>query len=274
VTARGGAALGFAIAFLAGAAPAWSGSIDGSPLALRTVRPADAGAAPADDGRFLAGDAPPLLAQRVITREWGASEESLYVEIDVPGYKSEGWAMLFSAAAPGAGQYYVGESSALWFALAEIAAWTSRWIFRDRARDLHEESIAFTGSPYDTTSHFSFLRWARATAGDTLALQSLYEGDRDAFYRLVGFDERYRGGWGSLGVRDSYRMLENRSQRHYKRGRYATGAIVLTHVVAALDALQAARRNNIPLERNLRLRLKGALGIDGEAMSVALERKF
>ena len=41
------------------------------------------------------------LAQRVIEREWGPSEDSVYVVVDVPGWREEAYAMGLSAAAPG-----------------------------------------------------------------------------------------------------------------------------------------------------------------------------
>ncbi len=261
---------------LAGSDPAAAGSIQGSPLALATVRLARPEApAAADPARFTV-EPGPLLAQRVITREWGPSDDSVYVEYSLPGYKSEGGAMLFSALVPGAGQLYVGEGSGWLFVAAEVAGWVSRWAFRERAKDFRDESLGYAGSPYDSTSNWSFLRYARATNGDTLELQRLYAGDRDAFFHLIGFDERFKHGWKSdaFVVRDAYQILEKKYQRHLKRARYATGAVILTHVAAALDALHAARKNNFPLQRNLRLRLEGSLGPDGEAVSFALERRF
>ena len=56
-----------------------------------------------------ARDVPELwLAQRTIDRDWGLSEDSTYRTVDIQGYKSEGWAMIMSAALPGTGQLYVG----------------------------------------------------------------------------------------------------------------------------------------------------------------------
>ncbi|MEO5618441.1 MAG: hypothetical protein ABIS67_11760 [Candidatus Eisenbacteria bacterium] len=258
-------------------APAWCAGIAGSRLALATVKlPRTDAVAESNSGHFTDA-APPLLAQRVLTREWGESEDSTYVELEIPGYKSEGLAMVLSAVLPGAGQFYVGESSALWFALAEVAAWASRWSFLDQARKFQNQSLQFAGSPYDTNSNWSFARYSDATVDpDTVSLQQLFAGDRDAFYHRIAFDERYKLGWKSdaFVVRDAYQMLEKKYQRHLKRARYATGAVMLTHLVAALDALHAARKNNLPLQRNLRLRLEGSLGVEGEAMTVALERRF
>lgn len=267
-----------ACAALAWCAPAWCGAITGSQLALATVTlPRTAAVEAPNPGIFSAAAAPPLLAQRVLTREWGESEDSTYVEFEIPGYKAEGLAMVLSAAVPGAGQRYVGESSALWFALAEVAAWASRWSFRDQARKFQNQSLQFAGSPYDPNSNWSFERYANATVNpDTVSLQQLFAGDRDAFYHRIGFDELYKQGWKSDALlgRDAYQILEKKYQRHLKRARYATGAIILTHLVAALDALHVARNNNLPLQRNLRLRLEGSLGPKGEAMTVALERRF
>ena len=248
---------------------AWGGEIAGSRLAVRAFPAASR------DARGLAAPAP-LLAQRVITREWGQSEDTSYVVIEVPGYRSEGWAMVLSGMVPGAGHLYVGEGGALWFALAEVSGWTSRWAFRRRADELHVDSRNYAGTPDDPASNWSFTRFALATNGDTLALQNLYRGDRDAFYHLVGFDERYKLGWKSdaFVIRDMYQILEKKYQRSLKRTRYATGAIILTHVVAALDALHAAREHNVPLQQNLKLRLEGSIGAEGEAMTLALEKSF
>ena len=174
----------FSAAAFACSGRAWCGDISGSKLALATVNlPRRVAAAESNSGHFSTGVAPQLLAQRVLTREWGESDDSTYVEIEVPGYQSEGLAMALSAAVPGAGQWYAGEGSALWFALAEVAAWACRWSFNDRARDFQDQALKFAGSPYDSTSNWSFSRYANSTGNpDTLALQQLFNGDRDAFY--------------------------------------------------------------------------------------------
>lgn len=259
-------------------AAAVAGSIAGSPLALRSIgaERAPRAAAPLRAPTFTSpDDSGELLAQRVLSREWGASDDTHYVEIEVPGYKSEGGAMALSALVPGAGQYYVGEGSGWWFLLAEAASWTARVVFDQQADDRRDDAPQFAGSPEDPASHWSFARYYAATNADTLALRELYAADPEAFYHAVGFDDRYRTGWSDGGAsRGSFQDLDQKFQNGLKRVRYATGAIILTHVVAALDALHAAREHNLPLERNLHLKLNGSLGSEGERMTLALERKF
>lgn len=247
-----------ALACACGAARA--GSLCGSALALPALSP----------------DATPRLvvAQRAITRSWGPSEDSTYVEIAVPEWRSEGWAAVLSAAVPGAGQTYVGEGSGLWFALAEVAGWTARHVFRKEARDLEGEAAAVAGVPADSGAAWSFARWAERTEGDAAEIAALYDRDRDAFYARIANDPTYAAGWSAEGSRSEFRSLHDRSQRYEKRARYAGNALWLNHVVAAVDALRAARIHNLPLRENLRVKLRSGWRHGGPSVVAALERRF
>jgi hypothetical protein len=88
-----------------------------------------------------ASDAAPelILAQRVIDRAWGLPEGAP-PPAPVPGLISEGRALALSAAIPGAGQLYAGEASGLLFALAEVAGWTTHWLFD---RDARRQPVSF-----------------------------------------------------------------------------------------------------------------------------------
>ena len=263
---------------VAGPAPE---TIAGSPLALASVPrdPAERLAARLEraTGRFEAGGRENWLAQRAITREWGASDDTNYVEIEVPGYRSEGWALLLSSIVPGAGELYVGEGSGWMFLLAEAGAWTARILLDHRADEHQQDAAKFAGSPYDAGSQWSLARWAGATSNpDTLALQQLYAGDAESFYHRIGADDRYAAGWESGNARSTFLGLESNYQSQRRSVRYANGAIVLVHIVSALDALHAARDHNVPLQRNLKLKLGGTLDPSGETMALALgvERRF
>ena len=274
-------ALSFAAcATLAAAAPA-PAVIAGSPLALASVPP---DAAPRlalrlerAAGRADAGGREDWLAQRVITREWGASDDTNYVEVEVPGYRSEGWALVLSSIVPGAGELYVGEGSGWVFLLAEAGAWTARILLDHRADEHRDDAAKFAGSPYGASSQWSMARWAAATTNpDTLSLQQLYAGDADTFYHRIGADDRYAAGWESGNARSTFLGLETSYQNQRRSAWYAGGAIILVHVVSALDALHAARDHNTPLQRNLRLKLGGTIDPSGESMALVLglERRF
>jgi len=270
----------FAFAPVSSVLAAEGGVIEGSSLALRTAHDAGPARIAARLERAVrgasTGDASPaeVLAQRVITREWGASEDTNYVEVEVSGWKSDGWAMTLSGLVPGAGELYVGEGSGWFFLLGEAAAWTARVLLDHRADDRHGDGARFAGSPESPASAWSYVRYAQATHGDTLSLQQLFAGDRDSFYHRVGYDDAFSAGWSSNAARDQYRSFESAYQSARRRAWYATGAIVLVHVASSLDALHAAREHDLPLQRNLKLKLGGSIDANGETMAVALERKF
>lgn len=217
-----------------------------------------------------------VVAQRAITRAWGPSEDSVYVVVTVPGWRSEGWAAVMSAAVPGAGQAYAGEGSGLWFALAEIAGWTARAVFRRDAEDRLDEAVAFAGSPTDSGAAWSFARWAERSDADPAELAAVYARDPGAFWQRIASDPAYAAGWrgGGDALRLEYKALHDRSQRAFKRARYAGNALWLNHVVAAVDALRAARIHNLPLRQNVRVALRGGWRHDGPALVAALERRF
>ena len=225
-----------------------------------------------------AGQAPVLiLAQRVIDRSWGLPEGTP-PPAPVSGMLSEGRALALSAVVPGAGQLYGGELSGLWFALAELAGWTSHWVFirdADRGRD---RANAFAGVPADTGSAWSFERWQRAGAGrDPVALEALYAGDRDAFYNLIAREPGYIDGWAGpdpARTRADFQHLRDLSDGSVRRARACEKVIWLNHVVAAFDALRAARIHNLPIRRNLELRIKSSWRSSGPTMTAVIERRF
>jgi hypothetical protein len=224
------------------------------------------------------GDAPVLiLAQRAIDRTWGQPEGGPPA-LPVPGMLSEGRAMALSAALPGAGQIYAGEMSGVWFALAEIAGWTTRWFYTRDAQRERDRADQFVGVPADTTSAWSFDRWQEAGSGrDPAPLEVLYAGDREAFYNLIVGDPRYLEGWAGpdqAGTRADFQHLRDLSDGGLARARASEKLIWLNHMVSAFDALRAARIHNLPLRRNLELHINSSWRGSGPTMLAVLERKF
>ncbi len=239
------------------------------------------GAAPDDDParlgfrRLTGGPQPELiLAQRTIDRIWGPSDDSVYVVVEVPGWKSEPLATVLSAALPGAGQRYVGENSAWVYAALEVAGWGGWWWYRRDAGDLRDRAAGIAGLPYDPASGWSFERWADATQGDPADLAALYRVDREAFYNSIASDPLYQAGWASADARSEFGALRLRADARLSRARlYATG-IWLNHLVSAVNALRAARFHNMPLSRRLGLRIDGGVHRGVPEVELALVRKF
>jgi hypothetical protein len=263
MTARRSALWAILIAMLFGSPPASASGLppeDVSRLAYRRVA----------DGSGSEG----LLAQRVIDRVWGPSDDSIYVVLDVPGWKSEPLAASLSAVLPGAGQVYVGQGNGWVFAAAEAAGWGGWLWYRHDARRLRDEAGGVAGTPDDPASGWSFERWATATEGDPSALAALYAADREAFYNSIASDPVYLAGWEDGDARTRFSSLLIRADQRLGRARVYSTGLWLNHLISAVNALRAARFNNMPLSRTLGVRIEGRMERGTPNVAVALVHKF
>lgn len=225
-----------------------------------------------------ASEVPELwLAQRTLEREWGVSEDSAYRVIDLPGWKSEGLAMTLSGVLPGSGQLYAGEGSGWLFLAGEVLGWIGRTVTHRRGEKLEDEAIAFVGDPTDTSSVWSFQRYINRTGATPELLQSLWASDRRSYYEALSSDPAWLDGFAGndpTNTYDSYRGLHESSQDRFRQSRYLEMALVLHHVVSAVDALRAARAHNLPLRRTIDLQLGGRLQQGHPTVRAALVRRF
>ena len=230
-------------------------------------------ASPLTLSRLGAGDRPDLvLAQRSIEREWPVAGDSGVLVLQ--GGRSEIGALAMSAAVPGAGQIYAGQVRGIYFAAAEVVGWIGWALLRRGADDLRGDARALAGTPDDSASAWSFDRLEDATAEDTAYLRALYAADRDAFDQAIAGDPRYAPGWSSAQAREEFSDLRRRSDRKRSHSRAAEGALWVNHVVAAIDALRAARLHNVPIGRGVELKADGGWRRGRPAFTVALERRF
>ena len=219
-----------------------------------------------------------VLAQRTIERHWGLSEDSTYKTVDVPGWKSEGGAMAMSFAVPGTGQLYVGERYGYLFLLIEALGIYEVWDSRHTASDLEKQARGFVGNPADSTSRWSFDAWEKKTGQSADGLRALYAADPVLFYSEISYEDRLDPGWNDSGSGDAnraqYTAWRNDAESHLKHARMWTGGLWANHLVAAADALRAARLVNLPLQRDLELRLRSGWKKGGPQFTATLERRF
>jgi hypothetical protein len=217
-----------------------------------------------------------VLAQRAIDRSWGISEDSNYVEVDVPEWRSEGLAAALSAVVPGAGQTYLGEGSGVLFALVEVAGWTANRIFLHKAQTERDRSARFAGDPADTASAWSFARWSSATGLDPAQLERVWELDRQAFYQVIARDPTYLAGWQgeAEATRTAFFEIRSRARTEHDRATNASYVLWVNHLLAALDALRAARVQNLMLQHNLELKLRSSWQGRQPAVMAVLVRSF
>ncbi len=217
------------------------------------------------------------LAQRSIDREWGPSDDSLYKVVNVPGWKSEGLALTLSGVLPGAGEHYVGEGSGWMFLAAEAAGWVGRAVTRKKSDDLRAQAAAFIGDPTDTSSTWSFDRYASQTGGLPSELVALWAGDREAYYQAIATNPIYRAGFkgSDPGITyESYKGLRDDSQDRRRQSHYYEVALWANHLLSAFDALRAARFHNLPLRKNLDLQLGARMRRGDPTLRAALMRRF
>ncbi len=216
------------------------------------------------------------LAQRAIDRSWGLSEDSSYTEVDVPEWRSEGLAAGFSAVLPGAGQLYAGEGSGVWFALAEVAGWTANRIFLHKAQTERDRSALFVGDPTDSTSAWSFERFSQATGMDASEIAAIWAQDRQAFYELIAREPIYLAGWSGQSevTRSTFFGIRDLSRGYYDRASSVGYVLWLNHLIAAFDALRAARLKNLVLQHNLELKLRSSWHGGRPAVMAVLMRRF
>lgn len=250
-----GAALAAALALAGGAPPALAA---GSPLALARVWGGTGGG--------------PVLAQRAIEREWPVRGDSGYVWFE--GRRSETAALALSAALPGTGQLYAGKKRGFYFVAAEVLGWLGWGLLREQSRDLRRDARALAGSPEDSASAWSFERWEEQTREDAEELRRLYAADREAFEQGIAGDARYAPGWSSSDAQGRYRALRERSDRRLAQARTTEGALWVNHVLAALEAVRAARARNLAIFPGLGLEARGGWAQGGPVVRLALERRF
>ena len=217
-----------------------------------------------------------FLAQRAIDRSWGLSEDSSYSEVDVPQWRSEGLAAGVSAVVPGAGQLYAGEGRGLWFALVEAVGWTANRIYLHKAQSERDRSTRFAGDPTDPTSAWSFERYSQATGLDATELEAVWAQDRSAFYEMIARDPTYLAGWKGQpdATRGEFADLRSAARGYYNRASGVGYALWLNHLIAALDALRAARLHNLVLQENLELKLRSSWQGGRPSVMAALVRRF
>lgn len=217
-----------------------------------------------------------ILAQRAIEREWGPSDDSLYVEKDVPGWRSEAVAMSLSAVVPGTGQAYAGELKGLLFTVAEVLGWTVRRMLTHDADGYRNQALTYAGNPQDSTATWSFARWSKATEQDPAALEQLYAADPTAFYQVIGSQQALLAGWDGdpNQSRSYYNGLNDQADKRFS-GAHATESLLwVNHLVSAFDALRVARLGNIALGPTVGLRIKSGFSHGRPEVMASVVRSF
>jgi hypothetical protein len=220
------------------------------------------------------GDPQLWLAQRSIERQWVTPDDPSARATVLPGGKSEMGAMSLSALFPGVGQLYTGEKSGYAYVMAEVLSWAGLIYFDRRADDQYDNATATAGAPTDSSSAWSFKRYAAATGNDPSGLEKLYSADPSSFWYAVSHDDQLAAGWSNGDSRSSFSDELARSNTSRSHVSQFGDVLWLNHLVSAADAFRAARIYNLPLQRNLELKTKASLHRGRPEVAMTLVRTF
>ena len=102
-------------------------------------------------------------------------------------------------------------------------------------------------------------------------------GDAAAIEFSFGFYLALFAGWSGpdpAASRQGLEVMLSDADKAQRRANYAGAALWLNHLIAAADALRAARIHNIPIQRNLELKLKSQWKNGSPGFRVTLAGKF
>lgn len=197
-----------------------------------------------------------------------------------PGKKSVGLAALYSLLVPGMGELYAGGfASGKYFLMAEGGLWITYAIFEIHGNDLRDGARAFAASRAGATVGGKDDQFF-VDLGNFLSMDDYNDKrlrDREPA-RLYSLEKGQYWRWDTDESRLAYREQRIASDRAYNNRKFVGAAILVNHVVSAINAARAAIAHNNALEQSLgTLELSSrVLGAPGEehGVLVTLSKSF
>ena len=165
------------------------------------------------------------------------------------GQKSVPMAAISSLLLPGMGELYVGRySSGKYFTIAEGALWLTyasfqfygNWV-QDDARDYARQHAQ---APIGGQSDQYFVDIGNFNSIDAFNQEMLRE---RLIHKVYSPLSAYYWNWDTPSNRESYRQLRVSSDAVFNNSRFVIGAIVINHIVSAVNAARMALKHNAGL---------------------------
>jgi hypothetical protein len=197
-----------------------------------------------------------------------------------PSKKSVGLAALYSLLVPGMGELYAeGFGSGKYFLIAEGGLWITYAAFEIHGNDLRDGARSFAaaraGVSLGSQDDQFFVDLGNFLTMDEYNDKRLRDREPEKLYS-AGSGQYWR--WDSEDSRLTYREQRISSEDMYNNRKFVGAAIIINHVVSAINAARAAISYNSSLEKSLgSLELSSRVlgGPGGEhGVLVTLSRKF
>jgi hypothetical protein len=210
----------------------------------------------------------PAVQATTIPAEQGASK------------KSVGLAILYSLVIPGMGELYAdGFASGKYFLLGEGALWITYAAFEIHGNDLRDGARAYAAAHAGVVTNGKddqfFVDVGNFASMDDYNDKRLRDRDISRLYSVEGGQYWL---WDSQNSRAAFREQRIASESAYNGRKFVVAAIVINHVVSAINAARAAISHNRSLQESLgQLELSSrVLGAPGQehGVMVTLSRSF
>jgi hypothetical protein len=194
--------------------------------------------------------------------------------------KAVGLAILYSLIVPGMGELYAdGFASGKYFLMAEGALWITYAAFEIHGNDLRDAARSYSGAHAGVITSGKddqfFVDLGNFASMDDYNDKRLRDRDISRLYTLEAGQYWL---WDSQAARLDYREQRIASESAYNSRKFVVAAIVINHVVSAINAARAAISHNRSLQESLgQLELSGrVLGTPGQehGVMVTLSRTF
>lgn len=174
-------------------------------------------------------------------------------DTQLPSKKAVGLAALYSLLLPGMGELYAeGFSSGKYFLMAEGGLWITYALFEMHGNDLRDGARAFAtaraGVNTDAKDDQYFVDIGNFLSMDDYNDKRLRDREPERLYTLEA-GQYWR--WDSEDSRLTYRDQRIASDRSYNNRKFVGAAILINHVVSAINAARAAIAYNNSLEQSL-----------------------
>lgn len=167
-------------------------------------------------------------------------------EISAPGKKNAGKAVLYSLLLPGMGELYAeGFDEGKYSLISEGALWLTYYGFQQYGTWLQNDARSFASTHAGATiagkndAYFVNL----GNFGDTYEYNEKKLRDRD-IEKLYSVNSSYYWKWDSDANRRQYRALRVSSDKVFNNGKFIVGAIIVNHILSAVNAARLVRTFN------------------------------
>jgi len=178
-------------------------------------------------------------------------------------------AVALSALVPGAGQAYNKSwIKAAAFLAVEVGGWLANRRFDRQGDELTDQFEAFANAHWEATKYYDWLAQRSGCQPGDLACLKDYERNtfshflpdvkNQTYYENIGKYDQFNIGWDDAnegGTRDSanreaYDFMRADANDHYNSATLFASAVILNHVISALDAAWTTNRYNKKIARS------------------------